>query len=139
MNTLEDLKPGMRMPGKVTNVTRFGAFVDVGVHQDGLVHISQLADRFVRDPAEVVKVGQTVSVTVMEVDLERKRIALSMRESPDKARPAREGSKGAGGAQAGPRKGPARKKKDPPRKQEEKLDPNNPFVKALKGENWRTK
>ena len=79
---MEDLKPGMRLPGIVTNVTAFGAFVDVGVHQDGLVHVSQLADRFVRDPAEVVKVGQKVRVTVTEVDLERRRIGLSMRSQP---------------------------------------------------------
>jgi len=77
---MEDLSAGMRLPGIVTNVTAFGAFVDVGVHQDGLVHISQLADRFVKDPAEVVKVQQKVMVTVLEVDLPRKRIALSMRE-----------------------------------------------------------
>jgi len=78
VNALEDLRSGMRLPGKVTNVTRFGAFVDIGVHQDGLVHVSQLADRFVRDPAEVAKVGQTVTVTVLEVDLERKRIVVSV-------------------------------------------------------------
>lgn len=76
---LEDLEPGMRLPGIVTNVTKFGAFVDVGVHQDGLVHVSKLADRFVRDPAEVVKVGQRVEVSVLEVDLKRRRISLSMR------------------------------------------------------------
>ena len=79
VNTMDDLTPDMRLPGIVTNVTNFGAFVDVGVHQDGLVHISQLADRFVRDPGEVVKVGQKVSVRVLEVDLERKRISLSMK------------------------------------------------------------
>jgi uncharacterized protein len=79
VNKPEDLEPGMRLPGIVTNVTRFGAFVDIGVHQDGLVHISELADRFVKDPAEVVKVQQKVSVTVLEVDLQRKRISLSMR------------------------------------------------------------
>jgi len=77
---IEDLKPGMMLPGIVTNVAAFGAFVDVGVHQDGLVHISQLADRFVRDPAEVVKVQQQVQVTVLEVDLPRKRISLSMKK-----------------------------------------------------------
>ncbi len=75
----EDLVPGMTLPGIVTNVTNFGAFVDVGVHLDGLVHISQLSDRYVKDPAEVVKVHQQVTVRVLEVDLERKRIALSMR------------------------------------------------------------
>ena len=78
-----DLKPGMKLPGIVTNVTAFGAFVDVGVHQDGLVHVSQLSDHFVRDASEVVKVGQKVQVTVVEVDLPRNRIALSMKSKPD--------------------------------------------------------
>lgn len=78
---MKDLQEGMQLPGIVTNVTRFGAFVDIGVHQDGLVHISQLADRFVKDPADVVKVQQKVTVTVLEVDLDRKRISLSMRSS----------------------------------------------------------
>jgi protein Tex len=79
VRTLDDLQPGMTLAGIVTNVTAFGAFVDVGVHQDGLVHISQLADRFVRDPNEVVKVHQRVQVRVLEVDAARKRIGLSMR------------------------------------------------------------
>ena len=79
VETLADLKPDMQLEGVVTNVTHFGAFVDVGVHQDGLVHISALADRFVNDPREVVKAGDVVKVKVLEVDLERKRIALSMR------------------------------------------------------------
>jgi uncharacterized protein len=79
VETLQDLKPDMVLEGTVTNVTNFGAFVDVGVHQDGLVHISMLADRFVKDPHEVVQSGQVVKVKVLEVDLERKRIALSMR------------------------------------------------------------
>jgi len=79
INGIEDVKPGMILTGVVTNVTAFGAFVDIGVHQDGLVHISQLADRFVRDPAEVVKVLQRVTVTVLSVDLQRKRISLSMK------------------------------------------------------------
>jgi uncharacterized protein len=77
-----DLKPGMKLPGIVTNVTAFGAFVDVGVHQDGLVHVSQLADSFVKEPSAVVKPGQKVMVTVTEVDLPRNRIALSMRSNP---------------------------------------------------------
>lgn len=80
---LDDLRIGMRLPGIVTNVTAFGAFVDVGVHQDGLVHISQLADQFVKSPADVVKVGQRVNVAVVEIDLPRKRIALSMRSNPE--------------------------------------------------------
>ncbi len=78
-----DLQVGMKLPGIVTNVTAFGAFVDVGVHQDGLVHVSQLADHFIRDASEVVKVGQKVHVTVVEVDLKRNRIALSMKANPD--------------------------------------------------------
>ncbi len=77
-----DLKPGMKLPGIVTNVTAFGAFVDIGVHQDGLVHISELSERFVRNPAEVVKVHQRVRVTVIDVDPARKRISLSMRNRP---------------------------------------------------------
>ena len=80
---LADLKPGLKIPGLVTNVTAFGAFVDVGVHQDGLVHISQLSDTFVKDPNDVVKAGQKVQVTVIEVDLERNRIALSMKAKPE--------------------------------------------------------
>ncbi|OQA04582.1 MAG: 30S ribosomal protein S1 [bacterium ADurb.Bin374] len=79
IHKISDLKPGMKLPGIVTNVTRFGAFVDIGVHQDGLVHISELADRFVREPSEVVKVQQKVTVTVLEVDEKRSRISLSMR------------------------------------------------------------
>lgn len=79
---IDDVAAGMKVPGVVTNVTAFGAFVDIGVHQDGLVHISQLADRFVRDPAEVVKVGQKVQVFVLDVDLDRSRIALSMKSDP---------------------------------------------------------
>jgi uncharacterized protein len=77
---LEDLKPNMELEGVVTNVTAFGAFVDVGVHQDGLVHVSQLADRFVKNPSDVVKVGDKLKVRVLEVDLQRKRIALSARK-----------------------------------------------------------
>jgi len=76
----EDLTPGLRLPGIVTNVTAFGAFVDVGVHQDGLVHISRLSDTFIKDPNDIVKVGQKVSVTVLDVDLQRKRISLSMKD-----------------------------------------------------------
>jgi uncharacterized protein len=83
VNKPEDLKQGMKLPGIVTNVTAFGAFVDVGVHQDGLVHVSQLADSFVKEPAAVVKPGQKVMVTVTEIDLARKRIALSMRSKPE--------------------------------------------------------
>ena len=76
---LSDLQPGMLLEGVVTNVANFGAFVDIGVHQDGLVHVSQLADRFVKDPREVVKAGDIVKVRVVEVDLKRRRIGLTMK------------------------------------------------------------
>jgi uncharacterized protein len=76
---IADLKPGMTLEGVVTNVTKFGAFVDIGVHQDGLVHVSELSNRFVQDPAEVVKVGQIVKVQVLSADPKVKRIALSMK------------------------------------------------------------
>jgi uncharacterized protein len=90
---MNDLMPGMILEGSVTNVTNFGAFVDIGVHQDGLVHISSLANKFVEDPHTVVKAGDIVKVKVMEVDLQRKRIALTMRldEQPGEA-PARRSS-----------------------------------------------
>jgi len=88
VNQMEDLQVGMRLPGIVTNVTAFGAFVDIGVHQDGLVHISQLANRFVKDPAEIVKVHQKVMVTVLAVDLVKKRIGLSMKGPATKPAPA---------------------------------------------------
>ncbi len=80
IDEITDLKPGMMLEGTVTNVAAFGAFVDIGVHQDGLVHVSQLADRFVKDPHEVVKAGDVVKVRVVEVDAKRKRIGLSMRK-----------------------------------------------------------
>jgi uncharacterized protein len=83
---IRDLKPGMMLEGTVTNVAAFGAFVDIGVHQDGLVHVSQLADRFVRDPHEVVKAGDVVKVRVVEVDAPRKRIALTMKSDSADAR-----------------------------------------------------
>ncbi len=83
VNKMEDLREGMELPGIVTNITAFGAFVDVGVHQDGLVHISELADRFVKDPTEVVKLRQKVTVRVLSIDLERNRIALSMRSGEE--------------------------------------------------------
>jgi len=102
VETIEDLKPGMVLEGVVTNVTNFGAFVDIGVHQDGLVHVSALANRFVKDPHEVVKPGDVVKVKVMEVDLKRKRIALSMRMDEAPApRSDRNGADRGGSAPAG--------------------------------------
>ena len=103
---LKDLKPGMILEGVVTNVAAFGAFVDIGVHQDGLVHVSMLADKFVKDPHEVVKAGDIVKVKVLEVDLVRKRIALSMKLNADVGQtvsPTRSQDN-----RAGPRQGPAR-------------------------------
>jgi len=117
----EDLQPGMRLPGVVTNVTAFGAFVDIGVHQDGLVHVSELMDRFVKDPHKVVKVSQKVTVTVLEVDLERKRISLSMREKsnvPDR-----------GTKKIQPRNN--MKQKGQRSKKHERGSFNNPFAKAF--------
>jgi uncharacterized protein len=101
VNEMKDLKPGMSLEGTVTNVAAFGAFVDIGVHQDGLVHVSQLSDRFVRDPGEVVKAGQVVRVRVVEVDIARKRIALSMKTQtsetqPDNRRPSATPARGNG-------------------------------------------
>ncbi|MCJ7830350.1 MAG: helix-hairpin-helix domain-containing protein, partial [Desulfobacterales bacterium] len=122
VNTLEDLKPGMNLPGIVTNVTAFGAFVDVGVHQDGLVHISELADRFVKDPAEIVKVHQKVTVRVLGVDLERKRIALSMKKgvaAPPKDR---------GAPKSGGKAMPGDGKTLPPQKGKPAAPFNNPFA-----------
>src|SRR5690606_27245280 len=89
---IKDLKPGMVLEGSVTNVTNFGAFVDIGVHQDGLVHISALSHTFVKDPRDVVKAGDIVKVKVMEVDLARKRIALSMRLDDTPGAPSAEGA-----------------------------------------------
>ncbi len=82
IHTLNDLEQGLELPGIITNVTNFGAFVDIGVHQDGLVHISELADTFISDPTEYVKVGQKVKVRVLEVDIARKRVSLSMKGTP---------------------------------------------------------
>ena len=79
VHKVQDLEPGRILPGIVTNVTAFGAFVDVGVHRDGLVHVSELADRYIKDPNEVVRVRQQVRVKVLAVDIERGRISLSMR------------------------------------------------------------
>jgi len=101
VNEISDLKPGMMLEGTVTNVAAFGAFVDIGVHQDGLVHVSQLADRFVKDPHEVVKAGDVVKVRVVEVDAKRKRIALSMRKDDGSAAPAPRGENRANSAPRG--------------------------------------
>ncbi len=129
VRTLEDLKPGMALEGVVTNVTAFGAFVDIGVHQDGLVHVSQLSDRFVKDPAEVVRPGDKIRVRVVEVDLVRKRIALTARSGS----PNPQGAHGKPAPQDRPpprgRPGPAPKAPPPPAPASFK---NNPFERLLK-------
>ncbi|WP_424944850.1 Tex family protein [Aliiroseovarius crassostreae] len=103
---ISDLKPGMVLEGTVTNVAAFGAFVDIGVHQDGLVHISQLADRFVKDPHEVVKTGDVVKVTVTEVDIPRKRIGLTMRKDGGASAKDDRNARGPGkGQDRGPKRG----------------------------------
>ncbi len=124
---LSDLKPDMVLEGVVTNVTAFGAFVDVGVHQDGLVHVSKLSDRFVRDPAEVVKVGDKLKVKVLEVDLARKRISLSARMSDSAERGAPGGARGAGPAQ----RGQSGDRRGGPPKPAPAQFANNPFAKLL--------
>ena len=117
------LSQGMKLPGVVTNVTAFGAFVDVGVHQDGLVHISQLADRFVKDPGRVVKVNQRVMVTVLDVDLKRDRISLSMKEAAGQKR----------SESKRPVKPREEKRSDKGSKKRKPEKFNNPFAKAFKG------
>ena len=84
---LSDLKPGMKLKGTVRNVVDFGAFVDIGVHQDGLVHVSQIADRFIKHPSEVLSVGDVVDVIVLEADAQKRRISLSIKQASGKGRP----------------------------------------------------
>ncbi|SNX68904.1 uncharacterized protein SAMN05878503_102342 [Cereibacter ovatus] len=125
VDQISDLKPGMLLEGTVTNVAAFGAFVDIGVHQDGLVHVSQLADRFVKDPHEVVKAGDVVKVRVVEVDVARKRIGLTMRKDSADAR-----------AEAAERRTaePSRKGAKPaPRSAAPRESAGNAFADALKG------
>ncbi len=106
VESLADLQPGMMLQGVVTNVANFGAFVDIGVHQDGLVHVSQLADRFVKDPRDVVKAGDIVNVTVLEVDLKRERASLTMKPQGRRPLPRRPASRGQGLGQPAARDGP---------------------------------
>ncbi|MCP4679053.1 MAG: RNA-binding transcriptional accessory protein [Deltaproteobacteria bacterium] len=126
VQTMEDLNEGMELQGVVTNVTAFGAFVDVGVHQDGLVHISQLADRFVKDPAEIVSVGDKIKVRVLGVDLDRKRISLSAKSgAPAPRQPAADSD------QRG-RRPPRNRPKKNPHNQESNTFSYNPFADLLK-------
>jgi uncharacterized protein len=114
---VQDVRPGMRLPGIVTNITAFGAFVDIGVHQDGLIHISELSNRFVKNPGEVVKVHQKVMVTVLDVDLARKRISLSMRDGQ--------------GVEKKETRQEEKPRRDKKQKREEKFS-NQPFLEALR-------
>jgi protein Tex len=138
--TLEDLRPGMVLEGVVTNVTAFGAFVDIGVHQDGLVHISQLSDRFVKDPSEVAHAGDKLQVRVLEVDLARRRIALSARsgerpqqpagERPQRSQPQQRDNRDNRG---GPPRGGRDRGGPPPRREEKPRGfSNTPFADLLK-------
>ena len=121
---MEDVRPGMKLPGVVTNITAFGVFVDIGVHQDGLVHVSELSNRFVKNPTDVVKVHQKVSVTVVGVDLDRKRISLSMKDSRPQAPAASKGEE--------QRKEEKRQEK---RQKQKSAFTNNPFAAAFEKKN----
>lgn len=127
VNTINDLEVGMKLNGVVTNITAFGAFVDLGVHQDGLVHISQMADKFVSNPADIVKVAQNVEVTVLEVDVPRSRIALSMKKEQTKA-----DSKEKQAPQSASRRPKQKPKAKPQKKQAPTVDPNKSLSSQLK-------
>ena len=132
---ISDLIPGMKLTGVVTNITAFGVFVDIGVHQDGLVHLSEMADRFVKTPADVVKVNQKVEVTVLAVDVDRKRISLSMKKTPGD-KPARRDNVEQTATDARGRKtasGSERQKSKEKKRGKEAPQPfNNPFIDALR-------
>ncbi len=134
IHQLKDLTPGMVCPGIVTNVTNFGAFVDIGVHQDGLVHISQLSDSFVKDPKDVVSAGDRVTVRVLEVKLDRKQIALSMKSERDGARPPVGAPAGGGGPRPARDRGAPTAAPAPPRAP---APFNNPFAAALANKTQR--
>ena len=133
---IADLIPGMKLTGVVTNITAFGAFVDIGVHQDGLVHLSEMADRFVKTPSDVVKVNQKVEVTVLVVDEQRKRISLSMKKTPDEKTADQKATAASSSS------GPVERKKIEPGKPPQRIEKkkireapkpfNNPFAEALK-------
>jgi uncharacterized protein len=134
IHEVKDLQPGMVCPGIVTNVTNFGAFVDIGVHQDGLVHISQLADRFVKDPRDVVNPGDRVSVRVLEVNLEKKQIALTMKSERPAAKPEPREAALAGQANRRPPRGKDDRKPGPPKPPAQPRGFNNPFADLA---NWK--
>jgi uncharacterized protein len=121
---IEDVKPGMKLPGIVTNITAFGVFVDIGVHQDGLVHISEVSHRFVKNPAEVVRVHQKVTVTVLGVDLARKRISLSLKDGPPQP-----------GVISKTEQRIQKEKRQEGKKKHQSIFTNNPFASAFKNKN----
>ena len=131
IESLADLQPGLILEGVVTNVAAFGAFVDIGVHQDGLVHVSALANKFVKDPHEVVKPGQIVKVKVMDVDVKRQRISLTMRldEVPGSASSSRSAS-GESGSAAG-REAQVKRPSAPQRGQDRQPPPGGTMAMAL--------
>ncbi len=137
---IEDLRPGMKIPGIVTNITAFGAFVDIGVHQDGLVHISRMADRFVKNPADIVKVQQKITVTVLEVDLTRNRISLSMKSNANNSAA---GAKKPGLKKSQTRAPKPKKKQQHQQHKKEKVEStntpfNNPLAEALIKSGFKT-
>ena len=123
---MEDVMPGMKLPGIVTNITAFGVFVDIGVHQDGLVHISELSNRFVKDPGEVVKVHQKVTVKVLDVDLARKRISLSMKDG--QPQPERVTTTGEGRKKEDMRQERGQRQREKPKEKPKSTYTNNPFA-----------
>ncbi len=133
VDKITDLIPGMKLTGVVTNITAFGAFIDIGVHQDGLVHLSEMADRYVKAPGDVVNVGQKVEVTILAVDIERKRISLSLKKTPGEKR----GDPAGEAKPATDRKKPKHQETRPGKKpaREAPKPFNNPFAEALKKRN----
>jgi uncharacterized protein len=132
IHQLSDLQPGMVCPGIVTNVTNFGAFVDIGVHQDGLVHISQLADRFVKDPKDVVSTGDRVTVRVLEIKLDKKQIALTMKSEKSQSEKSQSEQSQKGAEHPAPG-GPRGDRRPPPAPPKPPAPFNNPFAAALGG------
>jgi len=135
IDKITDLIPGVKLTGVVTNITAFGAFVDIGVHQDGLVHLSEMADRYVKAPSDIVKVGQKIEVTVLAVDAQRKRISLSMKKTPGE----KAGDHKAAAEPSSLRPDDRKIKQGEPKLRQEKnkgrVAPqpfNNPFAEALK-------
>jgi uncharacterized protein len=130
VTSISDLKEGMNFEGIVTNVTAFGAFVDIGVHQDGLVHISELADQFVKDPADVVKAGDKLNVRVLSIDIDRKRISLSARADAAK-RQERPAQKTSSARPSNPRKEKKQRQQEPSKPQKNERFSHNPFANLL--------